>query len=86
MREGKGLRTTFPIYYPVRSRPPTVAIHKEREVGVMEKELAIEPLNGDRNNVFASDEIERGIGVIKKRLRLKGLETHYLEASRTSNT
>ena len=64
MREGKGLRTTFPIYYPVRSRPPTIAIHKEREVGVMEKKFSIESLDGDRNNVFPSDEIERGIGMI----------------------
>ena len=86
MREGKGLRTTFPIYYPVRSRPPTIAIHKEREVSVMEKKFTIEPLDGDRHNVFPSDEIERGIGMIEKRLRLKGLETYYLEASRTSNT
>ena len=86
MREGKSLRTTFPIYHPVRSRPPTVTIHKEREVSVVKKKFAIEPLDGDRNDVFASNEIERGIGVIEKRLGLQSLETYYLEASRTSNT
>ena len=86
MREGKCLRTAFPIYYPVRSRPPAVPIHEEREVSIVEKELAIEALDRDRNDVFASDKIERGVGVIEKRLGLKGLETDYFEASRTSNT
>ena len=86
MRERKGLRTTFPIYHPVRSRSPTVSIHKEREVGVVKEKFAIEPLDRDWNDVFASDEIERGIGVIEERLGLKSLEAHYFEASRTSNT
>lgn len=86
MREGKGLRPTFPIYNPVRSRPPTISIHKEREVGVVEKKFTIEPFDGNRDDIFASDEIERGIGVVEKGLGLKGLEAHYFEASRTSNT
>ena len=86
MREGESLRTTFPVYHPVRSRPPTISIHEEREVSVVKKEFAIEPLNRDRNDVFASDKIERGIGVIEKRLGLKSLEAHYFEASRTGNT
>lgn len=86
MREGKGLRPTFPIYHPVRSRPPTISIHKEREVSVMEKKFAIEAFDRDRDDIFASDEIQRGIGVIEKRLGLKGLEAYYFEASRTSNT
>lgn len=86
MREREGLRTTFPVYYPVGSRPPTISIHEKREVSVMEKKLAIEPLDRDWNDVFASDKIERGIGVIEKRLGLESLETHYFETSRTSNT
>ena len=86
MREGKGLGPTFPIYHPVRSRPPTISIYKEREVGVVEKKFAIEPLDRDRNDVFASDKIERGVGVVEKRLGLKSLEAHYFEASRASNT
>lgn len=45
MREGKGLRPTFPIYYPVRSRPPTISIDKEGEVGVVEKKFAVEPFD-----------------------------------------
>lgn len=86
MREGEGLRPTLPIYYPVGSRPPTISIHEEREVSVVEKKFAIEPLDRNWNDVFASDKIERGIGVIEKRLGLESLETHYFEASRTSNT
>lgn len=86
MREGKSLRPTFPIYDPVRSRPPTVPIHKEREVSVVEQKFTIEPFDRDRNDILASDEIERGIGVIEKWLGLKGLEAYYFEASRTSNT
>lgn len=86
MREGKGLRPTFPIYDPIRSRPPTIPIHKEREVSVVEQEFTVKPFDRDRNDIFASDEIERGIGVIEKRLGLKSLEAYYFEASRTSNT
>lgn len=86
MREGKGLRPTFPIYHPVRSRAPTVSIYKEGEIGVVEKKFAVEPFDRDRNDVFASDEIERGIGVIEKGLGLKGLEAYYFKASRTGNT
>lgn len=86
MREGKGLRPTFPIYHPVRSRPPTISIHKERKVSVVEKKFAIEPFDRDRNDILASDEVEGGIGVVKKRLGLKGLKAYYFEASRTSNT
>lgn len=86
MREGKRLRPTFPIDHPIRSRPPTISIYKEREVSVVEKKLAIEPFDRDGNDIFASDKIERGIGVIEKRLGLKGLEAYYFEASRTGNT
>ena len=86
MREGEGLRTTFPIYHPIGSRPPTISIHEEREVSIVEKKLAIEPLDRDGNDVLASDKIERGIGVIEERLGLERLETHYFETSRTSNT
>ena len=70
MREGKGLRPTFPVYHPVGSRPPTISIHKEREVSVVEKKFAIEPFDGDRDVIFACDEVERGVGVIEKRLGL----------------
>ena len=73
MRERKGLRPTFPIYYPVRSRPPTISIYKEREVSVVKEKLAVESFDGYRDDIFASDEIERGVGVIEKRLGLKGL-------------
>ena len=86
MGEGKGLRPTFPVYDPVRSRSPTIPIHKEREVSVVEQKFTVEPFDRDRNDIFASDEIERGIGVIEKWLSLKGLEAYYFEASRTSNT
>ena len=86
MRERKGLRPTFPVYHPVRSRPPTISIYKEREVSVVEKKFAVEPFDRYRDDIFAGDEIERGVGVIEKRLGLKGLKAYYFEASRTSNT
>ena len=86
MRECESLRSAFPIYHPVRSRPPTVSVYEEREVRVVEEKFAIEPLDRNRDNVFASNEIERGIRVIEKRLGLKSLEAYYFKASRTSNT
>ena len=86
MRECESLRSAFPIYYPVRSRPPSISIYEEREVSVMEEKFAIEPLDRDRDDVFASDKIERRIGVIEKRLSLKGFEAYYFKSSRTSNT
>ena len=81
MREGKGLRPTFPVYHPIRSRPPAVPVYKKREVSVVEKKFTIEPLDRDGNDVLASDEIEGGIGVIEKRLGFKSLEAYYFEAS-----
>ena len=86
MRECESLRSAFPIYHPVRSRPPTISIYEERKISVVEKKFAIEPLDRDRDDVFASDKIERRIGVIEKRLSLKGFEAYYFKASRTSNT
>ena len=86
MRKGKGLRPAFPVYNPIRSRPPTISIYKEREVGVVEKKFAIKTFDRDRDDIFPSDEIKRCIGVIEKRLGLKSLEAYYLKASRTSNT
>ncbi len=58
MREGKGLRPAFPVDDPVRSRPPTISIYKEREISVVEKKFAIKPLDRDRDYIFASDKIE----------------------------
>lgn len=45
MREGKGLGPTLPVYYPVRSCPPTISVDKEGEVSVVEKKFAIEPFD-----------------------------------------
>lgn len=75
------MRPTFPINHPVRSRSPTISVYKEREVSVMEKKFAIEPLDRDRDDVLASDEIEGSVGVIQKRLGLQGLEAYHFEAS-----
>lgn len=86
MREGKSLRPTFPIYHPVRSLPPTISVDEEREIGVVEKKFAIEPFDGDRDDILTKDKIERGIGVIEKWLGFKRLEAYYFKASRTSNT
>ncbi len=70
MREGKGRWFSFPIDYPIRSGSPPVAVNEEREVSVVEKEFAIEAFDGDGTNVFASDEVQGGVGMVKERLSL----------------
>ncbi len=63
--KGEGLRSTFPLYLPVRSCPPAIAIHEKAEVGIVQEELSVETLNMDGTNVFfASDEIERCVGLV----------------------
>ena len=73
MREGKCLRSTFPVYHPIRSRPPSISVYEEREVSVVEKKLPIQPFDRDRDDIFPSDEVERSICMIEKRLGLKSL-------------
>lgn len=61
----------FPIDAPVRPSSPAVPVNEEGEVGIMEEELAIESFDRDGDYVFAGDEIERGIGMVKKWLSLQ---------------
>lgn len=73
--EGEGLGSTFPLYLPVRSCAPAIAIDEEAEVGVVEEEFAVETLDVDGTNVFfASDEIKGCVGLVEEGLTLSGLE------------
>jgi len=64
--QGKRLGLAFPGNLPVLPGSPAVPIDKEGEVGIVEKEFAVEPLNMDGFGVFLSgDKIEGGVGLVK---------------------
>ena len=51
----------------------------------MEEEFAVQALYGDGNDIFARDEVERCVGMIKKGLRFESLERNDFEAARAGN-
>ena len=66
----KSLRLALPDNLPVRPRAPAVAVHKEGELGVVEEELTVEPLDVDGLGVlFQGDEVEGGVGLVEQGLR-----------------
>ena len=84
--ECKGLRCTLPFDLPVRSCSPAIAVDKKTEVGIVEKEFAVQTLNVNRFNIlFAGDEVERGVGLVQKSLPLCCLKRNNFEAFRTSD-
>lgn len=86
VEDSKGLRRTLPRDLPVRTRPPAVAVDKEREVRVAEQELGLKALDMDRLDVLAlCNKVERGIGLVQERLRLESLEGDDFEAFGTTN-
>ena len=48
----KSLRCALPLDFPVGPRPPTVPVDEETEIGIVEQELAVQPLDMDRLDVF----------------------------------
>lgn len=65
IRECKCAWIAFPGYPPIRSCAPPISIHEEREVAIVEQELAVQPFNMDRFHVFFSgDEIEGCVGLV----------------------
>lgn len=48
----KRLWCAFPGDFPIRPSPPAVSVDKETKVGVIEQELAIQPLDVDGLDVF----------------------------------
>ena len=86
MGEGKCCRFSFPIYQPIWSSPPTVAIDEEREVRIMEEEFAIEPFNRDRYYVFSCDKVKRCVCVVQQRLSLESFEAYDFKATGTRDT
>ena len=84
--ECEGLRCTLPLNLPVGSCPPAVAVHEEAEVGIVEKEFAVQTLDVNRFHVFfASNKVERSIGLVEESLPFSRLEGDDFEAFRTSN-
>lgn len=75
-------RLSLPCDLPVRARAPSVAVDVEREVGVVEQELAVQAIDGDGLDVFfAGDEVERGVGRVEEGLRLEGFHRDDFEAA-----
>jgi hypothetical protein len=86
VRESKVSRISFPGDLPIRSCPPTIPVHKEGEIRVVEEELAVESLDVDRSNgLFPLDEVKGGIGLVKKGLCLRSFETNNFKATSTAD-
>lgn len=82
VRQRKRLRLAFPSDFPVLPRPPAVSIDEKGEVGIIEEEFAVEPLDVDRLGVFFSrDKVEGCISLIKELLSFKCFQADDLEAS-----
>lgn len=57
--ECKGLRSTLPLNFPVGPCSPAVPVHKEAEVGIVEKEFAVQTLNVNRLHILlASNKVQ----------------------------
>lgn len=54
IREGECCRVAFPSNSPVWSSSPSITVNEEGEIGIIEQELSVEPLNMDRFDVFFS--------------------------------
>lgn len=86
VEDSKGLRRALPRNLPVRTRPPAVAVDKEREVCVAEQELGLKALDVNGLDVLAPcNKVEGRIGLVQKRLGLERLEGNDLEALGTTN-
>lgn len=80
--EREALWQALPVDPPVRSCAPAIAVDEERELRVVEQELAVETLDVDGANVLLPrDEVERRVGLVEERLRLQGLERDDFEAT-----
>ena len=54
VRQGEALRLPFPVNSPIWSGSPSIAVDEERELRIIEQELAIEALNMDWSDVLLS--------------------------------
>lgn len=52
VRQRKRRGRAFPVDLPLRPGPPAVPVDEERELRVVEEELAVQPLDVDRLGVF----------------------------------
>lgn len=50
--ERKCLWSALPLDLPIGSRPPTISVDKEAEVGIIEQKLEVEALQVDRFHVL----------------------------------
>lgn len=84
--QGKGIRIPFPANLPVGTGTPTIPIHEEGEIAVVQEEFPIQSLNVDRAYVFSSrHKVERRIGLVEKGLGFRCFETDYFESSRAAD-
>lgn len=86
IRQCEGIGVALPRNLPVRPRAPSVAVDKEGEIAVVEKEFSVHPFNVDRLDVLLpGNEIKRRIGLIQKRLTFRRFKTDNLKPSSTAN-
>lgn len=86
VRQCKRLRLPFPGNLPVLPGSPAVSVDEEGEVGVVEEELAVEPLDVDGLGVlFSCHKVEGCVGLVKELLSLKCFQADNFEAPSTSD-
>ena len=86
LEDGKGLRVALPCDEPLGEGAPAVPVHKEGEVRVAQQEVAVDALDVDRAQaLLGGDEVERGVGLVEKRLGNERVESHDFEAPRAAD-
>jgi hypothetical protein len=81
IRKRERSRRAFPGYSPIGPRSPAVAVHEEREIGVVEQEFTVESLNVDWLDVLLlGDKVKGGVGLIEQGLSLGSLQTDNFES------
>lgn len=85
VRQGEGQRFAFPIDQPIWPGSPAISVDEEREIGVVEEEFAVEPFDGDGDDVFSGDKVKRGIRMVEKRLRFECFKADDFEATRAGD-
>ena len=80
-------RGALPVDAPLRPCSPAVTVDEERELRVVEEELAVESLDVDRLNILlARDKVKRRVGLIEQGLCLECFQGDDFEAASTSDT
>lgn len=73
--ERECLWCALPLNLPVLASAPAVSIDEEAEIGVVEKEFAVQSLDMDGFDVLlARDKVKRCVGLVEEGLSFCGLE------------